>query len=199
MGTGQESGETSKEEVEPRKIGFLHSLRWNLGLMIENARVILPFSFGHLFRVREPKFRVPSPEGITHTISTLYQTEAGPIIEICFAGRYPPGSFGNDHANEMRMATLAAVQAHQPVAVLFNMRSLNYVWGDSILNIIHPLFDRETKTILPSCIFSSGRTSTALEEIFRISGISAMAGLEMFRDREEAFEKLKKRVGEEAV
>jgi len=52
-----------------------------------------------------------------------------------FVGRYGHGSGGNDDATFMRAITLSAISAWDAGAVLFDLRELDYEWGDEIWSV----------------------------------------------------------------
>src|SRR5262245_35936457 len=159
---------------------------WALGLAIENARVILPYTLGRLIGRREPQFHVPPAEGIQARSSTLMETDKGRILEIAFSGRYPPGSLGNEHAARMIELAKTIVERDKPRAVLFNLQRLNYVWGDAICGLAMTIADREYKTFLLGCVYAEGRTASALEGLFIKGWLFELAGMKLFRDRAEA-------------
>ncbi len=174
-----------------RRDGSLHALRWYVGLLIENARVILPFSLGHLFRVKDPQFRVPPSEEIECACTPIVDP-LGTIAEISFSGRYPPGSFGNPHASRMIFFAREAIEKNSPSAVLFDLRRLNYTWGDAITDLARTVRDPETRRVLPACLLAKGRTATALEGLIRFAGRNM--DLPLFLDREEALQHLRSRL-----
>ena len=170
-----------------------------VGLGIENARAILPFTLGHLFRVREPDFRVPPPTEIRSDYSILSRAQAGPILEISFAGRYPPGSLGNEHAAYMLEIAERTIRENRPAAVLFNLKSLNYVWGDAIDALAHTLYDRDTQAFLPGCVFATGRTATALSGLFTPGWLFTRAEMKLFRSHEDSVAYLVQRLKSQSV
>lgn len=74
------------------------------------------------------------------------QTDAGTrratVMVLQFTGTFGDGSAGNDDGVFMRMITLAALSVWRTHGVVFDLRELNYVWGDKIWEIfghgIHP-------------------------------------------------------------
>jgi hypothetical protein len=164
---------------------------WTLGLAIENARVILPHTLGRLIRRRQPEFRVPPVEGIQASSTTLMETDEDRIVEISFSGRYPPGSFGNEHADRMIELAKTIIEREKPGAVLFNLHDLSYVWGDRICGLAMTIFDRDHEAFLPGCVYAEGRTASALEGLFTKGWLFELAGMRLFRDRANAESYLK--------
>ena len=85
----------------------------------------------------------------------LVKTERGSIIQISFSGDYPPGSAGTDVARAMETAVTKALREFAPIAVIFDLSSLRYVWGDGICSIFWPL-RKGTSDFLPSCVVAQG-------------------------------------------
>ena len=167
---------------------------WILGLFIENAKVILPYSLGRLIRRPDPEFHIPAVEGIQGRSSTLAETNEGRIVEISFSGTYPPGSFGNEHAARMMELAKGMIARDPPRAVLFNLRDLNYVWGDAICSLAWAIADSERRTFLPACVYAQGRTASALVALFEKGWLFEFAGMKLFRDRAEAESYLRTRL-----
>lgn len=131
-------------------------------------------------------------EEIKVSSSVCWQSEQGRLLEICFEGKYPPGSLGNEHAQKMIDFARKRIEAEKPGAVLYNLRQLNYAWGDAIVGLARPLVDTEHKTILPACIYAEGGTAAALKAL-----LPAFVDyeVELFQDRDAALERLQERLG----
>lgn len=133
---------------------------------------------------REEEIRVSS--------SVCWETDQGRLLEICFEGTCPPGSLGNEHARKMIDFARKMIEKEKPSAVLYNLRQLSYVWGDSIAGLARPLVDSEQKTILPACIYAEGGTAAALQGLLPAL---VFYEVELFQDRDAAIERLQARLG----
>lgn len=56
----------------------------------------------------------------------------GELLIVKFSGHYPDGSAGNSVAESMQYFSEAGYWKHRPAAILFDMSSLEYDWGDYI-------------------------------------------------------------------
>jgi len=108
----------------------------------------------------------------------------GPVLAISFRGVYPPGSLGNEHAREMYDYVAEVMTEMRPVAVLFDLTSLDYVWGDAIATIIIAL-RTETKTFPPPRIVANGPTGQALGTLLTTTHILQATGGDLFESRED--------------
>lgn len=108
----------------------------------------------------------------------------GPLVAVAFGGTYPPGSDGNEFALEMVAFVRAVVAKTNPNAVLFDLRGLNYTWGDGICSIVTPLL--KAKRFTPSAIVASGDTARALRPFAQPRSLLGVAGAMIFETREEA-------------
>ena len=80
-----------------------------------------------------------------------------------------------------------AIQEHLPAAILFNLMSLNYVWGDAIMGVILTAWVRPKDTVLPCCILAAGRTASALDGLLSLSlAPKEFLGVRLFEDRDRA-------------
>jgi len=84
------------------------------------------------------------------------------------------------------------IEKEKPAAVLYNLRQLSYVWGDTILGLARPLVNSEEKTILPACIYAEGGTAAALQGLLHAL---VFYEVELFKDRDAAIERLQERLG----
>jgi hypothetical protein len=121
---------------------------------------------------------------------TLLKTERGLIVEIAFSGRFGLGYEGNLHANEMKAYVTEVVKTNVPVAVLFNLTSMHYEFGDAIGGIAVPLFIRK-KSFIPACVVAREETARALQCFFEKRMIFDVAGFKLFHDSEQGLEFLR--------
>jgi len=73
----------------------------------------------------------------------VYESAEGPVICVAFRGYYPPGSAGGPVAVAMREYISEVVAKHSPAALMFDLTGLDYVWGDSILSIVLPFWEKK--------------------------------------------------------
>jgi len=130
------------------------------------------------------------------TSERVAQHKAGPIVAVAFAGNYPPGSLGNDCALQMISYLRSVLTKTNPVAVLFDFRELQYVWGDAIGGLAHELLLRSA-SFRPSVIVATGRTARSLEPLLGPRFIFGIAGTRMFGTVLEALNHLKQVVGQQ--
>ena len=143
-----------------------------------------------LFTRRESEIQV--------TARTIEDTPAGPILAICFAGHYPPGSLGNTPCAKMISRAKSLITEPHPAALLFDLTHLDYVWGDSIGGgIISLAFDKSGHGFLPTCLVARGRTAKALNGLMSL-GLDKI-GFRLFKDEEEAVDFLRQKLGQQAV
>jgi hypothetical protein len=102
---------------------------------------------------------------ITATSEQIAQHEAGPIVPVAFAGDYPAGSEGNGCAAEMVSYLRSVLATTNAAAVLFDLRGLQYTWGDAIGGLALVLLRERAARIRPSAIVASGRTARSLEPL----------------------------------
>jgi hypothetical protein len=124
--------------------------------------------------------------------SACWQIGQGRVLEITFEGTYPPGALGNEPARKMIDFARKMIVAEKPGAVLYNLRQLNYVWGDAVVGLARPLVDSERKTILPACIYAEGGAAAALQALLPTFVVYEV---ELFQDRDAAIERLHERLG----
>jgi hypothetical protein len=101
----------------------------------------------------------------------LDSTENGSIVLVSFSGDSPPGSEGNEVAQEMKAVVTAAVNKFHPSAVVFDLSELHYTWGNSISGIFWALL-QDTREFLPSCVVATDPTRRALMELIAASRTS---------------------------
>ena len=120
---------------------------------------------------------------------------AGPKVAVKFAGDYPPGSNGNDCAMEMVSYLRSVLATTNAAAVLFDLRALQYTWGDAIGGLAGALLERSAR-IRPSAIVATGRTARSLEPLVGSQTIFGVAGTRTF-SIPEALDHLKQALGQE--
>jgi len=135
---------------------------------------------------------------ITATYELVAQYDNGPIVTVAFAGNYPPGSAGNGCAAEMVSYLHSVLATTNAAAVLFDLRSLDYTWGDAIGGLAAALLSREgAARFRPSAIVASGRTAHALEPLLGPPSIFGVVGTRMFGTVPEALNHLKQLLEQE--
>jgi len=135
---------------------------------------------------------------ITATSAWVAHT-AGPILTLAFAGNYPPGSAGNDCAAEMVSFFFSVLVTTKPAAVLFDLRRLQYTWGDAIGGLAHVLvqdgaarLQEGTPRFLPSAIVADGPTARSLQSLISPQTVFGVVGTKMFGTIPEALNHLKR-------
>jgi hypothetical protein len=131
--------------------------------------------------------------GVLCESTPLLRTDRGAIVEVAFTGRFDTGSHGNSDANEMAEYVLGVVKNDRPAAVLFNLRNLQYEFGDAIGGIALPLMAKG-KSAIPACFVAGDTTARALQWFFQKNAIFGIAGFKMFADLDEAIAFLKERI-----
>ena len=133
---------------------------------------------------------------ITATSEQIAQHNAGPIVTVAFAGDYPAGSEGNDCAAEMVSYLRSVLTTTNAAAVLFDLRGLQYTWGDAIGGLAWELREHAAR-FRPSAIVASGRTARSLEPLLGPQFIFGMVGTIMFSTIPEALNHLNQQLGQE--
>jgi hypothetical protein len=105
--------------------------------------------------------QIMESQKITATSEQVAQHKAGPIVAVAFAEDYPAGSEGNDCAAEMVSYLRSALATSNAAAVLFDLRKLQYTWGDAIGGFAWALQEHAAR-IRPSAIVAGGRTARSL-------------------------------------
>jgi hypothetical protein len=134
---------------------------------------------------------------ITATWEQLAQHTVGPIVAVAFAGEYPPGSAGNVCAAEMVSNLRSVLATTNAAAVLFDLRRLEYTWGDAIGGLAATLLKERTARIRPSAIVAGGRTARSLEPLLGPQFIFGVVGTRMFSTIPDALNHLKEVLGHE--
>ena len=134
---------------------------------------------------------------ITATSEQLAQHSAGPIVALAFSGDYPPGSAGNECAAEMVSYLCSVLATTNPAAVLFDLRGLQYTWGDAIAVLALVLLKEGHVPIRPSAIVASGLTARSLEPLLGPRCVFSVAGTRMFSTIPDALNHLKQALGQE--
>jgi hypothetical protein len=109
----------------------------------------------------------------------------GPVVAVAFAGKYPPGSGGNECARDMVSHLSSVVGETSAAAVLLDFRNLDYTYGDAICGLARPLRWTESR-FRPSAIVATGATAEALEPLLGPGWLFGVVGTKMFRDMPEA-------------
>jgi hypothetical protein len=78
----------------------------------------------------------------------------------------------------------SALDTREVAAALFDLRDLEYTWGDAIGGVVWAL-RQEGMDFLPSAIVANGRTALALKSLFDMRGIFSVAGTKLFRTMNE--------------
>ena len=133
---------------------------------------------------------------ITATSEQIAQHKAGPIVTVVFAGDYPPGSEGNDCAAQMVTYLRSVLTTTNAAAVIFDLRGLQYTWGDAIGGLAWELREHAAR-FRPSAIVARGRTARALAPLLGPQFIFGVAGTRMFTTIPEALTHLKQLLGQE--
>ena len=135
---------------------------------------------------------------ITATWEQVGQHSTGPIVTLTFAGKYPPGSAGNGCAAEMVSYLGSVLATTNAAAVLFDLRRLQYTWGDAIGGLAWVLLKRHPERTRPSAIIAGGRTARALEPLLGPRFSFGIVGTRMFSDLPEALHHLTQALGQES-
>jgi hypothetical protein len=122
---------------------------------------------------------------VTATSEQILRQHAGSILAVAFAGKYPPGSDGNECAAEMVAYVRSVLSTTNAAAVIFDLRNLNYTWGDAICGLALALLE-EHASFRPSSIVATGPTARALEPLLSPKYIFGVAGTKMFGNMPDA-------------
>ena len=104
-----------------------------------------------------------------------------------FSGSFGVGSEGNADGEFMRTITLCALSLWHTDAVVFDLRELDYTWGNKIWAMYGHSFEPSGLGDLPFATVISDRCRSGLESCKSIVG-------PMFEDLESAIENLRPRV-----
>ena len=107
-------------------------------------------------------------------------------MAVAYSGHYPPGSSGNHEAQTMVAYLVYALVATEAVAVVLDLRNLEYTWGDAITRLALAL--RDDGGFRPSAILAGGRTAEALQPLLGRSWPFGLAGTRLFDTMPEAVE-----------
>jgi hypothetical protein len=125
--------------------------------------------------------------GIAVRHELLQNTPDGPIVAVNLTGTFGPGSEGNPFAVEIAGYLRSTIQQTLPVAGLFDLTELDYVWGDAIAGLAMPLMvEKDPIHFLPSAIVVTGHTAQALQWLLEPRCLFGIAGIRLFSTREEA-------------
>ncbi len=103
------------------------------------------------------------------------------VLRISFAGRGGIGSEGNDDGIQMSAAVQKALADHNPAALLIDLRSFDYEFGDWIGSA--PLKAAKALGVGRVCVVASGETMAALESLW-VHGLDQVVPL--FGESDEA-------------
>lgn len=106
-----------------------------------------------------------------------------------FVGSYGRGSAGNDDGQFMRTITLSALSLWMVDAVVFDLRELDYEWGNAIWGMYGHSIEPAGIGDLPYATVVSERCRAGLESCIRIAG-------PLFDDVETAIDDLRRRAQE---
>ena len=132
----------------------------------------------------------------------IAETPKGSIVGVVFRGTYPPGSAGNEFANEMVRFLRSVLAETNPVAVLLDLTGVDYIWGDSIAGLALPLFEGgkgiaalpRPGAAIPGAIVAIGRTASALKPLLEPLVLLGLASVRLFGSRQEAVAHLEQAV-----
>jgi hypothetical protein len=127
----------------------------------------------------------------------IAEHQKGPVVAVAFAGSYLPGSGGNEFAHDMVTHVSAMLDTTNAVAVLFDLRNLEYESGDAICGLVWPLREGASH-FRPSAIVATGGTARALEPLLGPNWLFGIAGTKMFGAMPEAVAHLEKMLGGKA-
>jgi len=125
------------------------------------------------------------------TFEQVLEHERGPVVAVTFPGTYRPGSEGNDDAATMVAYLRYVLSATKPAAVIFDVRDLEYSWGDGIGGLALALFERST-SFCPSAIVAVGPTARSLQPLLDRPFAFGIAGTKMFGTVPEAIAHLER-------
>lgn len=125
---------------------------------------------------------------LTRTSELVAQHPKGSIMAVKYSGVYPLGSDGNQCAREM-VAYLDSVLDDGAAAILFDLRTLEYSWGDAIGSLAVTLA-RRGPSRRPSAIAATGHTSDALAPLLGAQSAFGVMGTKMFGSMVEAISHL---------
>lgn len=108
-------------------------------------------------------------------------------IVLRFTGSYGYGSAGNDDGQFMRTITLCALSLWNVEGVVFDLRELDYEWGDKIWGMYGRSIDPSGIDELPFATVASDRNRAGFESCESIVG-------PLFNDIESAIDNLRPRV-----
>jgi len=126
----------------------------------------------------------------------VYESAKGPILCIAFRGYFPPGSADTIEGKPTSQYVRQLAAKHCTAAVMFDLTGLDYVWGDSILSIVLPFWDRKFPVTKPMCVVATGRTAEALQPFFDPLCIWGLLGVKFFDSLDDGLIYLKNRLAE---
>jgi hypothetical protein len=112
----------------------------------------------------------------------------GSIVAVVYTGRIPIGSAGNPVALEFIRFLERVLAETQPAGVVLDLTDVDYVFGDAIGALAHPLLrlGAERRWKIPVALIAVGRTSTALTPLLGPNTALGILGAKLFADHESA-------------
>jgi hypothetical protein len=86
----------------------------------------------------------------------LPDSSHGPVLQIVFRGGV------SQQRNEMSRYVQEAITAHNPVGVVFDLLDVRHGFADDICPLLIPLYDIDTKYLLPYCVIANKRLANEL-------------------------------------
>jgi hypothetical protein len=136
---------------------------------------------------------------VTTNLTKRILVNNGKIIKISFKGIYPPGSEGNEAANDMCKKTEKFIKFENPSGVLFDLLGLNYKFGDAICCLAHTLIDKSSNKMKPACVLAKGRTLKALTPLFDKDCAFGIFQIQLFAKEDQALGYLQERLYTKAL
>src|SRR5262245_46127175 len=112
---------------------------------------------------------------LTSLSEELFRHKSGPVLRVAFGGKYPPGSDGNGFAAEMVDYLRSVLAVSNASAILFDLRNLDYAWGDAICGLALAL--RKDRVFRPSAIVAGDHAARALEPLVGPRTVFGIAGM----------------------
>ena len=133
---------------------------------------------------------------ISATTEHITRHKAGAVLAVAFAGKYPAGSGGNQCAAEMVSYLRSALTTTDAAAILFDLRNLEYTWGDAIGGLAWVL-QKQAGVFRPSAIVANGLTARALAPLVGPQCSFGVVGTKMFGSMPEAIDHLERVLAQE--
>jgi hypothetical protein len=133
---------------------------------------------------------------ISATTEHIIRHNAGAVLAVAFAGKYPAGSAGNQCAAEMVDYLRSVLTTTDAAAVLFDLRNLEYTWGDASGGLAWAL-QKQAAVYRSSAIVANGRTLRALAPLLGPQVSFGVVGTKMFGSMPEAIDHLERVLAQE--